>query len=192
MDREIATDTAILERLAAPAGKDLLDVGCGSGVLVRELSAGGARATGLEISDQALASAREQDPDGIGRYLVGRAESLPVGVAGLVSLVFAGSAMAWTRPSPSTRTAITNAAKRSLHAGTGRIHVSDIRVSTVGPWASVALTIYVAHQPDRALAVLHKIRGRWVETAHSPGTSRVQCRSGMSHRDQRNLGLPVC
>jgi SAM-dependent methyltransferase len=73
---ELTTDTDVLERLAPPAGLDVLDVGCGPGVLVRELTARGARATGLEISEQQLATARREDPTG--RYLVGRAEDLPV------------------------------------------------------------------------------------------------------------------
>ena len=33
------TDTSMLERLVAPAGKDVVDVGCGGGALVRDLAA---------------------------------------------------------------------------------------------------------------------------------------------------------
>jgi SAM-dependent methyltransferase len=73
---ELTTDAAVLERLVSPAGLDVLDVGCGPGALVRELTAKGARATGVEISDEQLASARRRDPGG--RYLVGRAEQLPL------------------------------------------------------------------------------------------------------------------
>jgi ubiquinone/menaquinone biosynthesis C-methylase UbiE len=76
--REVTTDTQVLERLVSPAGKDVLDVGCGRGALVRELCERGARAIGIEISDAQLAAARERDPDGAARYLVGRAESLPI------------------------------------------------------------------------------------------------------------------
>jgi SAM-dependent methyltransferase len=72
------TDTAMLERLVAPSGKDVVDVGCGGGALVRELAALGARPIGIEISEAQLAAARARD-DGSGpQYLVGRAEALPL------------------------------------------------------------------------------------------------------------------
>ena len=86
--REITSDIAMLERLVAPAGTDVLDIGCGSGALVRELCARGARARGLEISEAQLAGARERDPDGPDRYLVGRAEALPLPDASLDIVVF--------------------------------------------------------------------------------------------------------
>jgi SAM-dependent methyltransferase len=86
--REITTDLAVLERLVPPAGKDVLDVGCGRGALVRDLTERGARATGIEISDDQLAVARERDPDGAGRYLVGRAERLPIADASFDVVVF--------------------------------------------------------------------------------------------------------
>jgi SAM-dependent methyltransferase len=74
--RPASTDLDVLRRLAQPAGKDVVDVGCGGGALVRELAAMGARPTGIEISETQLAPAVAADPDG--RYLVGRAEQLPL------------------------------------------------------------------------------------------------------------------
>jgi SAM-dependent methyltransferase len=76
--RETATDLEILHRLAPPAGRDVVDIGCGGGALVRALAAAGARPTGIEISPEQLAPALAADPDGAGRYLVGRAERLPL------------------------------------------------------------------------------------------------------------------
>jgi hypothetical protein len=83
------TDTSMLERLVAPAGKDVVDVGCGGGGLVRELAASGARPIGIEISEAQLAPARARD-DGNGdvRYLVGRAEALPLEDASVDLVVF--------------------------------------------------------------------------------------------------------
>src|SRR6201996_905292 len=83
------TDNSMLERLVAPAGKDVVDVGCGGGTLVRELAAAGARPIGIEISEEQLATARARD-DGAGgaRYLVGRAESLPLDDASVDIVVF--------------------------------------------------------------------------------------------------------
>jgi ubiquinone/menaquinone biosynthesis C-methylase UbiE len=45
---------------------------------VRALAAAGARATGIEISPEQLAPALAADPDGVARYLLGRAERLPL------------------------------------------------------------------------------------------------------------------
>src|ERR1700748_182241 len=79
----------MLERLVAPAGKDVVDVGCGGGTLVRELAAAGARPIGIEISEEQLATARARD-DGNGgaRYLVGRAEALPLDDASVDLVIF--------------------------------------------------------------------------------------------------------
>ena len=76
--RELATDLSILEHLVIPAGKDVLDIGCGRGGLVRELVGKGARAVGLEISAEQLAPALAADDGSGARYLVGRAEALPL------------------------------------------------------------------------------------------------------------------
>ena len=72
------SDLAMLERLVSPADKDVVDVGCGGGGLVRALTDLGARVTGVEISESQLATAIEQDDGGGARYLVGRAERLPL------------------------------------------------------------------------------------------------------------------
>jgi SAM-dependent methyltransferase len=82
------TDLAMLERLVAPAGKDVVDVGCGGGGLVRELAGRGARAVGVEISEDQLSSALARDPGHEGRYLVGRAQELPIEDASVDVAVF--------------------------------------------------------------------------------------------------------
>ena len=81
------SDLAMLERLVAPSGKDVVDVGCGSGALVRALTECGARVTGVEISESQLAAAVEQD-NGSARYLIGRAERLPLDDASVDIAVF--------------------------------------------------------------------------------------------------------
>lgn len=78
----------MLERLVPPSGKDIVDVGCGGGALVRALSDRGARMTGVEISESQMAGAVEHD-DGRGtRYVVGRAERLPLDDASADIVVF--------------------------------------------------------------------------------------------------------
>jgi ubiquinone/menaquinone biosynthesis C-methylase UbiE len=76
MFREAATDLEVVRRLVQPAGKDVVDVGCGGGALVRDLARLGARPIGIEISPEQLAPALAAAGDG--RYLVGRAEELPL------------------------------------------------------------------------------------------------------------------
>jgi ubiquinone/menaquinone biosynthesis C-methylase UbiE len=75
---ELTTDLAMLERLVTPAGRDVLDIGCGGGALVRDLTDRGARVVGVEISQAQLAPAVARDGGRGARYLVGRAEQLPL------------------------------------------------------------------------------------------------------------------
>ncbi len=88
MTRECSTDLEVLFRLAQPEGKDVLDIGCGGGGLVRELASAGARATGLEISADQLAPALAADQEGAGRYLVGVAQRLPLEDASMDVAIF--------------------------------------------------------------------------------------------------------
>jgi SAM-dependent methyltransferase len=88
MSREVISDMGMLERLVPPSGKDVVDVGCGGGALVRALSERGARVTGVEISESQLAAAVEQDDGRGARYLVGRAERLPLDDASVDVVVF--------------------------------------------------------------------------------------------------------
>jgi SAM-dependent methyltransferase len=68
---------AILEALRLGPGDALLDIGCGGGLLLRDALATGARATGLDHSDDMVALARERAPGA--RVLRGGAEALPFG-----------------------------------------------------------------------------------------------------------------
>ena len=88
MTRTVDTDLAILERLVEPTGKDVVDIGCGGGRLVRELVDLGARAVGVEISERQLAAAVAHDGGSGARYLVGRGEDLPLADATMDAAVF--------------------------------------------------------------------------------------------------------
>jgi hypothetical protein len=105
----------------------------------------------------------------------------------LVALGAAASAWAWRRPNASERPAIVAAAKRTPHAGTSSVHISEIRLSTVGPWASATVTIYFAGEADKAVDILHRVRGAWKNA--SVGTAGEWC--VMPVKDQRNLGFPA-
>jgi SAM-dependent methyltransferase len=88
LSREVISDQAMLERLVPPSGQDVVDVGCGAGALVRALTELGARVTGVEISESQMAAAVEQDDGRGARYLVGRAERLPLDDASVDLAVF--------------------------------------------------------------------------------------------------------
>jgi hypothetical protein len=115
-------------------------------------------------------------------------------VGGMTSVAFlvvlflslTATAMAWRHPNPSERRAIAGVASRSAHAGHSKVSVSEIRVSTVGPWASATVTIYFGNSPDSATDILHKAHGKWVNA--SIGTAGEWC--VMPIKDQRNLGFP--
>jgi ubiquinone/menaquinone biosynthesis C-methylase UbiE len=68
----------MLDRLARPAGKDVVDIGCGGGALVRELTARGARVVGVEVSEGQLAAALALDDGRGARYVVAEAQRLPL------------------------------------------------------------------------------------------------------------------
>jgi ubiquinone/menaquinone biosynthesis C-methylase UbiE len=57
-------------------GKVVVDIGCGDGAFVRALAGAGADALGIEVSEDAVARARANDPDH--RYELGGAERLPL------------------------------------------------------------------------------------------------------------------
>jgi hypothetical protein len=78
LSRAVMSDLDVLERLVGPSGKDVVDIGCGGGALVRALTARGARVTGVEISEEQLAPALADDGASGARYLIGRGQELPL------------------------------------------------------------------------------------------------------------------
>jgi SAM-dependent methyltransferase len=66
---------AILDALALGPGDHLLELGCGGGLLLRDVLATGAAATGLDHSEEMVDLARERAPGA--EVVLGRAETLP-------------------------------------------------------------------------------------------------------------------
>ena len=66
----------VLGELVELDGRDVVDVGCGDGALVRRLAGLGARVTGVEVSAQALAGARAHAPVAGERYVEGTGQAL--------------------------------------------------------------------------------------------------------------------
>ena len=103
----------------------------------------------------------------------------------VLCLSLTAAATASRKPTASERKAITAAARRAPHAGTGKVSVSRIRVSTVGPWASATLTLNVMGIDDNATDILHKVHGKWRSV--SVGTAGEEC--VMPLKDRKNLGF---
>jgi len=120
-DRPERDDLSVLLDLLSSAGRDVLDVGCGSGVLTRQLAAAGARAVGMEISQQRRDAAAAQDPDGVARYVAGRAEALPLDDATMDAVVFMRSLHHVPLP---LMTAALGEARRVLRPG-GVVYVAE-------------------------------------------------------------------
>ncbi|HYB28191.1 MAG TPA: class I SAM-dependent methyltransferase [Solirubrobacteraceae bacterium] len=88
MTRDVLSDLDVLDRLVEPAGKDVVDIGCGGGALVRALAERGARMTGVEISEEQLAPAVSGDDGRGARYVIGTAQRLPLADAAVDAVVF--------------------------------------------------------------------------------------------------------
>lgn len=84
----VGDDFAVLDGLFPVAGRDVLDVGCGDGGLVRRLASAGARAVGLEVSGALVDAARTVEPGSGGTYIVGAGERLPFPDASLDLVVY--------------------------------------------------------------------------------------------------------
>jgi hypothetical protein len=111
------------------------------------------------------------------------ARTMCVALVGVLCLTVTASAMAWRRPTGGERKAITHAAI-SAAAPHKKVHVSKIRLSTVGPWASAGVTIYPL---GLSTDILHKVHGKWILASN--GTAGEWC--VMPRKDQQNLGFDV-
>ncbi|WP_280525276.1 class I SAM-dependent methyltransferase [Methylobacterium dankookense] len=69
------TLTLILDTFAPIAGRRILDLGCGPGILAKALAAEGADVTGIDPGEAAIAAARSRVP--AGRFEQASAEALP-------------------------------------------------------------------------------------------------------------------
>jgi SAM-dependent methyltransferase len=118
---ELTTDLAMLERLVTPAGHDVLDIGCGGGALVRDLTDRGARMVGVEISQAQLAPAVARDRGRGARYLVGRAENLPLPESSVDVAVFMRTLH---HVAPANLTRALGEARRVLRPG-GAVYVAE-------------------------------------------------------------------
>jgi ubiquinone/menaquinone biosynthesis C-methylase UbiE len=110
-----------LQALVPLPGTIAVDVGCGTGALVRALAQAGAEAIGIEAHDPPLHAARSHPPVNGERYLKGTGEALPLpdGSADVVTFIFSLHHV----PVAHQRQALAEA-RRVLKPG-GRIHVAE-------------------------------------------------------------------
>jgi hypothetical protein len=99
----------------------------------------------------------------------------------LLCLTLAASAMAWRAPTGTERAAITQAAMSNTPPHK-KVHVSNIHVSTVGPWASAEVTISPL---GASTDILHQVHSKWIIVCN--GTAVDSC--VMPRKDKRNLGF---
>jgi ubiquinone/menaquinone biosynthesis C-methylase UbiE len=81
----------VLADLVEITGRRVVDVGCGSGALVRWLRGRGADVIGVECGEIMLRAAHEADPDHPGSYLEGVGQDLPLPDASADVVVFSYS-----------------------------------------------------------------------------------------------------
>lgn len=77
-DRPLRRTAEVLEELVPLAGRRVVDVGCGTGGMVRTMTARGARVSGVECQAVQLERARATEPIGDEDYLEGVGEALPL------------------------------------------------------------------------------------------------------------------
>src|SRR5262249_12286795 len=68
----------VLSELVELDGRDVVDVGCGDGGLVRRLAGLGARAIGVEVDAAVVAAAQGRQPVAGERYVHGTGQQLPL------------------------------------------------------------------------------------------------------------------
>ena len=83
--------TDVLAETVDVAGRDVLDVGCGDGTLVRWLCSQGARAIGADCGAEMLRRALEADPDHPDRYVDAPGQALPFDDNSFDVVVFSNS-----------------------------------------------------------------------------------------------------
>ncbi len=66
----------VVSELLALDGRDVIDVGCGDGALVRRLAGVGARVTGVEVDPAVVAAAQARKPVAGERYVQGTGQQL--------------------------------------------------------------------------------------------------------------------
>jgi SAM-dependent methyltransferase len=81
----------VVQELLQLRGKRILDVGCGDGVLARQMAAHGARVTGIEPNGETVARARAIAPVDGEVYLHSGAQEMPIDDGSMDGVVFSNS-----------------------------------------------------------------------------------------------------
>lgn len=90
-DAPLRRTTDVIAEMVPLRGRRVIDVGCGDGSLVRFMAGEGARVTGVEARDSALARARAAEAVADEDYALGRGEALPFDGASADVVVYLNS-----------------------------------------------------------------------------------------------------
>jgi hypothetical protein len=122
-----------------------------------------------------------------GRLESGWTAGLLVGLAFVLMLPAAASAS--RRATAGERAAIVRAAVATKGSPTQLVRVSDIAISTAGPWATATVRLYLRSSPrDLEMAsedTFYRARGRWRDTANGNTPERTPPEAVV-----KDLGLP--
>ncbi|HEY6494594.1 MAG TPA: class I SAM-dependent methyltransferase [Trebonia sp.] len=140
LHQQIADRTADLALTVAPAPLRVLDVGCGTGYLLRRLAARCPQAdelTGVDPAPAMITAAREAGTDGRLRWVEGTAESLPFGDGSFDLVVSATSFDHW-------------ADQRAGLAQCARVLSPDGRLVLTDLFSALLLPTLIASRRDKA------------------------------------------
>jgi ubiquinone/menaquinone biosynthesis C-methylase UbiE len=162
---------AILDALALGPGDELLEIGCGGGLLLREALDRGARATGLDHSDEMVALARERAPGA--QLVLAEADALPFADGAFTAIAMSIVFFFFDDPA-----AVLSECRRVLRHG-GRIAVYTTAPELRGtPAAPEPLASRGHFYSDDELAELARDVGLTeVEVAHEDGAQLLTARA---------------
>jgi SAM-dependent methyltransferase len=169
----------LLRQLAATASDNVLEIGCGGGVLLRDLLRTGCRATGIDHSPDMVATARSLNAEAIAagrlQVLEGTADDLPLPDQMFTAAVMANVFFFLPHPVAALREA------RRVLVPSGRLLVATDAPEAAGTIAAPPVTVGRSRlYPDEELRRL----------AQEAGFERIEVERPSLADDARAVGIP--
>jgi SAM-dependent methyltransferase len=155
-----ALGNAVLDLLAPQPGEQILDMGCGDGVLTARLVEAGATVLGTDISDDMLAAARAKG------LTVETADGQKLPYEGRFDAVFTNAALHWMPDQPAVAASVFRALKpggRYVGECGGFMNIAAIRTALRAVIAAHGYSPETGggqfYLTDRAFTVIHRAAG---------------------------------